>query len=422
MKPLLAFGTALLVLAGARAAGAADGGAVSAAAVAADYAADFQQFWATVDAHYAYFDNKAVDWRCVQVVYAPRAARARNDREFIRVLEEALAELYDPHAVLNVNLASSARLIPSQLDVWAEWRDGHAIVTQLRPGGGAASAGLRPGMEVLAVNDVPIAEAVAGRRGRCMTRFDAARDDWALLAVLAGTHDTPRAILVRSDGQEQLLHPDAVVAPEPVPPPVIARALTADIGYIAINDLNSPATVPAFDAALAQLRRTRGLLLDLRDTPAGGSTDVAEPILGRFIRRSQPYQRFLPRDGQPWERIVAPRGPWTYEAPVVVLVSRWTGSMGEGMAIGLDGMHRATVVGTRMAGLNGEVFSYHLAHVACDFSVPGAAIAHLDGTPREDFVPPVLVDFLQLPAAGEEDPILQAGRAALRRALAAGRR
>jgi len=52
----------------------------------------------------------------------------------------------------------------------------------------------------------------------------------------------------------------------------------------------------------------------------------------------------------------------TYPRPVVVLVDRWTASMGEGLAAGLDGLGRVTVVGARMAGLLGGTCGYTLPH------------------------------------------------------------
>jgi carboxyl-terminal processing protease len=163
-------------------------------------------------------------------------------------------------------------------------------------------------------------------------------------------------------------------------------------GVIRINDLGSEETVAEFDQALAQLRKTRGLILDLRGTQSGGSTSVAEPILGRFIAKRAAYQRGKPRNGKPWTREVSPRGPWRYPAPMVALVSRWTGSMGEGMAIGLDGMKRATVVGTPMAGLVGAVFTSQLKHSGIRFNYAAEKLFHIDGTPREAFVPKVVVE------------------------------
>jgi len=106
--------------------------------------------------------------------------------------------------------------------------------------------------------------------------------------------------------------------------------------------------------ALASLRDARALILDLRDTPSGGNSTVALGILGRFVTTRLPYQRHrIPRYGQDdvernWLEEVAPRGPFTYRRRLVVLVDHWTGSMGEGMAIGLDAMRRGTVIGTTM--------------------------------------------------------------------------
>ena len=381
------------------------------------YTADFDRFWSQIASDYPYFATKATDWACVKAVYRPRAAATDNAREFIRILERSLDELYDPHASLNVNLPSSTRLIPTGLDLWAEWRDGRAIVTQVRPGSAALHVGVRAGMEVLSMNGVAIDSAVQARLGQCQSRPDPAARDWALLAVLAGKHDTPRVIEIRSASGATAMRPDDAPIDIPRPPGVTSQRLEGNLGYIAIHDLGAGETVGLFDSALADLRHSAGLVLDLRDTAAGGSTNVAEPIMGRLISSEQAYQRVQPRHRKAWVAKARPRGTWTYRAPVVVLVSRWTGSMGEGMAIGLDGMHRARIVGTAMAGLNGGVFTHHLPAIDVDYTVPGEALAHLDGTARERFRPGILVDLADPAIADDSDPILSAGIRVLQRQL-----
>jgi hypothetical protein len=93
---------------------------------------DFDYLWSQLRDHYAYFDKKETDWALVREVYRPRAAEVRTKREFVAFLERVLEELYDNHPHLKVNTGSSPRLIPTGLDVWAEWEGGKAIVTQLR--------------------------------------------------------------------------------------------------------------------------------------------------------------------------------------------------------------------------------------------------------------------------------------------------
>ena len=382
------------------------------------FLADFDVLWSTLAEDYAYFDGKTTDWRKVRDIYRPLAGAATDKREFVGMLERTLDELYDPHTHLKANTAASYRLIPTGLDVWAEWRDGKALVTQVRRGFSAEQAGMRTGMEILAINGTPVADAVRRRLGRALTNPDAAAFDWALRSLLAGTHDTPRVVdAAGADGVSRrfsLDQPEHRVVNTYQPDAAVEwRRLPDGIGYIALHDLGSDGTVAQFDEALEQLRATRGLILDLRDTPSGGNTSVAEPILGRFIQRTLAYQRIIPHHGAAWAREVSPRGEWQYTAPLVVLVDHWTGSMGEGMAIGLDGMGRATVAGTRMAGLNGAVFDLELPNTRIRLNYAAERLAHLDGTPREYYVPSLHVDLLDPAHAGVDDPVFQAGIALL---------
>jgi len=106
---------------------------------------DFDYLWSQLRDNYAYFDKKETDWNRVKEVYRPKVAEVRNEREFVTLLERVLDELCDPHTHLKVNTNRSTRLIPTGLDVWAEWKNGKAIITQLRRGFSAEQAGLEVG-------------------------------------------------------------------------------------------------------------------------------------------------------------------------------------------------------------------------------------------------------------------------------------
>ena len=143
--------------------------------------------------------------------------------------------------------------------------------------------------------------------------------------------------------------------------------------------------------ALEELRDTAGLVLDLRNTPSGGITTVARGILGRFVERETPYQRHeLPGEERDtgvrraWLELVAPRGPFRYDRPVVVLVGRWTASMGEGLAVAFDAFG-APVIGGRMAGLRGAIEAFILPESGFTIRIPVERLSHVDGTPRERF-------------------------------------
>jgi C-terminal processing protease CtpA/Prc len=378
---------------------------------------DFDYLWVQLRHNYAYFDKKETDWNRVRDVYRPRVAAVTNKTDFITLLERVLDELYDPHTHLRVNTNHSTRLIPTGLDVWAEWEDGKAVVTQLRSGFSAEQAGLRVGMEIVAINGVLIETAINNRLGVTLTRVTDAARSWALRALLAGTRDAKRVVTARiMSGATKAFLLDLpahrTVDNYGGDKNIEWKILKGRLGYIKICNLGSDDTVRDFDTALEKVKGTRGLIIDLRATQSGGDTSVAEPIMGRLISHPMFYQKGVPRHGADWTKEVSPRGPWTYSAPIVVLVGRWTASMGEGMAIGLDAMNRATIVGTPMAGLNGAVFDLQLPNTGIKLNYAAEKLFHPNRTPREMFVPPVSVKLSNRTTA---DLILTAGIRTLRK-------
>ncbi|MBS0313464.1 MAG: peptidase [Proteobacteria bacterium] len=381
------------------------------------YREDFEAAWTFVRDNYAYFFKEKTDWPKVRALYASRAASTGDDREFIGVLEDMLEELYDPHATLGINTASSPRLVPSGTDLWAEWQDGHPVITAVRAGSEAERVGLRSGMEVLLVNGQPVREIVEKRLPKALRSPDPAASDWALRAVLAGRHNAVVRLSVRADKHEQtfdfrpgLTHPPTTL--------LTTAILDGNIGYVRLhNSLGEERLIADWDRALTSLRDTHGLVLDLRDTPSGGNTTVARAIMSRLISKEHPYQRHeLPAEEQRygvrriWVEYVAPRGPFTNDKPMTVLVGRWTGSMGEGLAIGFDAMQRATIIGTQMARLQGEIGGITLPHTKIDVRIPVARLYHVNGQPREEFSPRIVVP----PEGPEADSALAAALKLLR--------
>lgn len=364
----------------------------------AQYQQDFDYFWTTIQENYAYFDRKQTDWGRVRALYAAQLPGITGKAQFTRLLENALQELYDNHASLSTNLPDSRRLLPSGTDAWAQFRQGKPVVVAVRAGFGAERVGLRPGMELVAVSDVPIARALPPLLPQTLKGPDEAAREVALNQALAGTHTTPRKLTVRAQGRTLELYPDQPAAQlENISyPRLLESRQLGPIGYIRINNsLGDNRLIAAFDSTLDALGATTGLVLDLRETPNGGNTTVARAMMGRFITQEQPYQRheFVAEERRFGIRrstleLVSPRGR-PYTRPLVVLVGYWTSSMGEGITIGFDAMHRATIIGPEMARLNGGITSYRLPNAGFGFNIPTERLYHVNGTPRERFVPAV---------------------------------
>jgi carboxyl-terminal processing protease len=379
-----------------------------------EFKQDFELAIQEIGSTYAYFDVKTTKWTSVSTLYAADVETVTNRDQFVALLERLVDELHDSHAQLTTNLASSPRLVPSGTDLWAEWVAGQATITQVRADSDAERAGIEANTIVLAFDGIPIGDAVQTRMGRTYPHSDAAARDWALRALLAGRHGRRRVLQIQSGGANRTVElpaADQFIGTHAV---VTASEIRPGTGYIRLNDsLGDDSTVAAFDRALAGLRDTRGLIVDLRNTPSGGNSSVARGILGRFVGIEQPYQKHvLPSEEREtgvrrsWLELVSPRGDFVYSRPVAVLVNRWTGSMGEGLAIGFDATHAGTVVGTPMAGLLGATSHVMLPRTRIGINIPSERLYHVNGSPREEFQPSVRVDV----AAAEtgQDPFITA--------------
>lgn len=367
-------------------------------------ASDVRWLMDRIEAHYAYLPDRHIDMAKLRAIYVPAAHAVCEPHAFLGVLERLIAELHDHHIEANVNNAASPQLVPTGTEIWAAFHNGQALIEAVRPGSACAKAGVRAGDVITAIGDTPVDRAVAAAMPRALNAPDPEANDYVLRVLLAGTHNRPRDLTLQ--GRKRI-----------VLPPFERQSsntllTTGRHGTVAVlrieNSLGDSGLVAEMDKALDSLGDAKALVLDLRNTPSGGNTDVAEPILGRFIKGRPGYQRVFkpgpgrsfPKDG--YTRWVRERGR-TIILPMAVLCGRWTGSMGEGMTIGLDGMERATAVGTHMAGLCGATEQFKLPASGIGVTFPTERLYHLDGTPREKWAPPHLVD---LAAAPGDDPIL----------------
>jgi carboxyl-terminal processing protease len=379
--------------------------------------ADIDWLITQIETRYAYLPERHLDLAKMRSLFAPEARAAQTRDDLIHVVERVVAELHDDHVTLGTNTPSSPQLIPTGAELWAELRNGRAVIVEVLPGSSAAKAGLVPGDVVSSIGGIAVDQAIERAKAKTLTAPDAEALNFALRSLLAGTHDATRRIAVKnSNGQLRVVE---------LPPFVSAnnaglvtwRWLNDKTGYIRIeNSLGDSDTVAAFDAALSALSKASNLVVDLRNTPSGGNTDIAEPIMGRFIARTADYQRiFEPAAGKSfpqdsWLKAVAPRAPQV-TARLVVLVNHWTGSMGEGLAIGFDALRRATIVGTPMARLCGGTDSFELPRTGIPVHLPTYRLYHVNATPREAFVPPIEVDLTRSRSAG--DAILERALAVL---------
>ena len=362
----------------------------------ADYAADARSIEALVNSRYAYLDRFPGGRMPMTARLRAEAEAVGNPAQLIRFSERALALLADHHANTGSSLKDSWALFPSYGDLWVERRGAAYVIEQVREASPADEAGIRAGDTLVGVDGRDMASAVAAFWTDLGTvAGGSARDGYAARVLAAGRRDRPRRLAVRSGAGpvRLLILPSLYALPRVERPPVSVATVGGEHRIRFNNRLGDTATIAAFDSAMAQAPRDKRLVLDLRDTPGGGNTTVARAVMGWFVTRPTFYQvHRLPAEerafgvARQWVEQVLPRPGKYRRGPVTVRVGRWTGSMGEGLAIGLAAIG-ARVEGSRMAGLLGAISDHRLERSGQAIQLPTERLSAVDGTPREHFVP-----------------------------------
>jgi C-terminal processing protease CtpA/Prc len=358
------------------------------------YEKDFNEFWNDVNNNYAYFDQQELNWNKVKEIYQAQAKQITNDTDFIRFMEMVLNEFHNGHISLNTNLHSSNRIIPSGQDMFVQKQNEKFIITDLRKGFGAELSGLKIGDEIILFNGHTISGQVEQFLPKSTTTHTQEMEQYALNMLFAGTHDTKRIVTIYRNGKQVDFSPDSLQK-KGTTNLIETKILNKTTAYIKINNsLGDLKTIADFDTAIDSFMQYKNLVIDLTETPSGGNTTVARCMMGRFINKTMPYQQheFDEKEFQTqrkWVEFVIPRKT-QYKGKVFLIVGHWTGSMGEGIAIGFDGMKRAEIIGTEMAKLLGAISGFTMSETNIGFQIPTERLYHINGTPREKYKPTIL--------------------------------
>jgi carboxyl-terminal processing protease len=367
-----------------------------------DAAPAWAEFVDLLTTPYGYFDRPGIDGAAIVAAFEARARAAPNAAALRRIMRMVTRNFADPHLLAGPLEPDDPAVIPTASDLAAAFTRNGADILDVRQESAAEAAGIVPGAAILNVDGVDPETAVARLLGRPFASLTGVQRDFGLDLALAGRRGASgRVLTVAPPGgghaQMQLAptraQADRIAA---LPPLGIAREGQAAIIRIH-NSLGRPETIAAIDAAVAASLEAPRLILDLRNTPSGGNTTAARAILGHFTAAPRPYQVHE----VPWEarvpgvprrfiELVLPRPPF-YAGEVIALGGRWTGSMGEGLMMGFDALGHQTV-GSRMGHLLGALFTEDLPLSSARVEFGGETLFHVDGTPREAFMPRVRAD------------------------------
>lgn len=347
-----------------------------------------------------------------------RAANARTVGELGSVIERMGYAFRDSHFHVEPVAEPVRAWVPTAADLWLEMdAQGQFIVADVKQPSAAHAAGVRPGWIVGTIDGAPVTTMIAALFAGFVETPTTNQQAYAANVLAGGFLGQARRVsFTTPNGPVTLDLPAGLSsARRPTEPFTIRRS--GDVAIIRFNNqLGNNDAITAFDTAMGAQANARAIILDLRDTPSGGKTTILRGIVGHFITAPRPYQqhRNIHEEvmyGVPRQHVelVLPRAPH-YAGRVIVLAGRWTGSVGEAVAIAMDSAADAPSVGAPMAGLLGDLHSSSPGQSCLSISLAWDRLSHVDGTPREDWQPRTT-----LPSA---DSDADGGDPALARALA----
>ncbi|MCS7065345.1 MAG: S41 family peptidase, partial [Fimbriimonadales bacterium] len=312
-----------------------------------------------------------VDWQAVRKRYEPRVRAARSDEELYEVLGEMVGELKQSHFAvyspkhLIASQQARGRLADGEAGITAQLVEGQALVVRVYEGSPAAASGVRPGDQLLAVDETPVQQLLNELRFQTNRQLPHRASTptterfltyYVLSALLNGRAGTEVRLRLRTlTGEERditLTRAPIKKASEPIGllPPVPlrleTRMLNDRIGYIAFNAF-LPAVMEPVRKAVREMRQARALIIDLRGN-MGGIGWMAGGIGGLLTDREIPMGVIRLREG--FIPINAYPQPGAFKGPVVILTDEATLSTAEIMAGALKEAGRAVVIGRPTPG------------------------------------------------------------------------
>ncbi|HMQ03156.1 MAG TPA: S41 family peptidase [Pyrinomonadaceae bacterium] len=327
------------------------------------YVEVFRAVWEKVNENFYDPGFIGVDWEAIGEGYGRNVERVRDDVEFHALMQQMLREL--PVSHLHLSRPGGSGLVGTGVRTYTI--DGRSLVAFVPAGSDAQAKGVRVGDVILNSADEsgPLGSVAAMR--------------------LRGCDGRTRIVNVRRESHSQ-----------PERPSIRWRTFSIGdgkrIGYIRAARFDDD-TAPLVDAAMAEMRNTTGLIIDVRDNTGGNMSFVrlssyfseGEHLVAALLTRYYlETQGMAPKQIDPAELPKATRtytneaifnamrtnggavaiysedlGANRYKGKVAVLINEETGSAAEGFAWHMKLKSKATLIGRKTAGalLGAEYFS-----------------------------------------------------------------
>jgi len=336
------------------------------------------KFWSEAKFNFVYWNKLPdLDWDKAFQDYLTLVMKAQDDAEYWRLMLRFAALLKDGHTGVTPppNLFDRPPLLIQLVE-------GRRVITDFALTPEIQQANLKPGTEILEVEDCPVEEYLAEE---ILPYISASREESrraiANPLVLVGKKGTPVKLKLRDPGGEMrtvtLIRDSTLPDGSRWPPPrlpFVKHSLGDGIYHVELNTFGTEDVVRSFDQAFPDFKGVRGLILDLRYN-GGGNAWFGFEIFGRLIEKpvanlkwkSRKYVPAYRSWGQPEEWVEGEPSPLYprqgfdhFHGPVVLLTGVRTGSAAEDFVAVFRGARRGLIVGEATNGSTGQPLIFDL--------------------------------------------------------------
>lgn len=375
------------------------------------------RYWNMIEYFFPYRYAIGEDWQKVLPEFIPQFATARTDEQYRLAALAIIARIHDTHA----NIYGSDKILATykgtlHAPVQVRFVEGQAVVTDYFHETLGPATGLQKGDVVLAVDGAKVTDLIKARQPLTPASNDPTQLRNMARDLLRGSTDKV-TLLVRRVGRDFPVTVARVPAAQlnlqinngtPDPKAPFWKLLPDNIGYLSLGTIKQ-AELPA---AMARLKNTRGLVIDIRNYPA---EFVVFSLTKYLSAQPVPFVRFSePQPTYPGVFLDTPvlAVPGTRDAPyagkVVILVNELSQSQSEYTTMALRAVPGAKVVGSTTAGADGNVSTIMLPGNITTM-ISGIGIYYPDGreTQRVGIVPDAVAQPTVAGIAAGRDEVLE---------------
>ena len=367
------------------------------------------RFWTEVKYNFAFFDHVPnLNWDKILVEYLPSIQKKQTTMEYYKTLRKLCALLNDGHT--NIYYPDYIQRQFDEPQVEVKNFQNKAYITNIAE---SLKNKIEIGSEVIEIEHVPIEKYLEENIfPYYSTSTSYIKWDWGIRDLFKGIKSSKITLkLKKLDSSEQTVElirnasmsNDAwLINKNRNWKPFEFKWLEDSLAYVSLNEFEDDAVVVGFENVMPELKKAKGLIIDLRQNN-GGNTEIGSEIIeflsekpfltskwktremrsafrawGQYysdfsneeinkldkVEKEQAIESILTLSGNNWYEgmpdTVKPKQGEKLNQPIVVLIGHITASAAEDFLISMDYLNRATFVGENSFGSTGQPFMFKL--------------------------------------------------------------